>query len=296
MQTPSKANPPLWTILSLLTWTADYFKTRGVESPRAGAEILLAETLRCDRIDLYLRFDQPLHEDELARFKGLIKRRVQGEPVAYIVGKRGFWTLDLAVSESVLIPRPETECLVETALTLLPADATETTGRVLDLGTGSGAIVLSLAAERPGHRFFASDRSPDALRQAKRNAGKTGVAFFCSDWFDAVLPSATPFDLIVSNPPYIPTGEIDGLQVEVRNHEPRLALDGGRDGLSAIRRIIGGAPDRLSSGGHLLLEIGCDQGPAVERLIQQSGGYAAWSIRKDKAGRDRVLLARKGFK
>jgi release factor glutamine methyltransferase len=296
MQTPSNAAPRPWTILSVLTWTADYFKSHRVESPRTSAEILLSETLRCDRIDLYVRFDQPLQKAELARFKGLIKRRIQGEPVAYITGKRGFWTLDLAVSPSVLIPRPETECLVEAALALLPDNVSGDARRVLDLGAGSGAIVLALAAERPQHRFFASDRSPDAMHQAKKNAGAARVDFFCSDWLDALHPSAPPFHLIVSNPPYIPSADIAGLQVEVRKHEPRLALDGGRDGLSAIRRIIHGATDRLVPGGHLLLEIGSDQGPAAERIIRETGGYAPPSVKKDCAERDRVLLAQKQAK
>lgn len=295
MQTPSKANPPPWTILSLLQWTADYFKTRGVESPRTGAEILLAETLGCERIDLYVRFDQPLNEAELARFKAAIKRRVRGEPVAYITGKQGFWTLDLKVCESVLIPRPETETLVEAALALLPSDGAANPRRVLDLGTGSGAIALALAAERPGHHYSASDRSREALGQAKLNAGPSRVDFFCGDWFDPVRPGAA-FDLILSNPPYIPSGEIDGLQVEVRTYEPRLALDGGRDGLSALRRLIREAPEHLVDGGHLLLEIGWDQGPAVKTIIQETGAYDRPIIQKDDAGRDRVALVRKRAK
>jgi len=296
MQTPSKANPPPWTILSLLQWTADYFRTHRVESPRTGAEILLAETLGCDRIDLYVRFDQPLIEAELARFKAVVKRRARGEPVAYITGKQGFWTLDLSVRESVLIPRPETETLVETALALLPADAAAAPRRVLDLGTGAGAIVLALAAERPGHWYVASDRSPEALRQAQQNAGPSGVDFFCGDWFHPLRPASAPFDLILSNPPYIPTQDIDGLQVEVRAYEPRLALDGGQDGLSSLRRLIRGAPERLRAGGHLLLEIGCSQGPAVNAIIGETGAYDPPVIKKDDAGRDRVALARKRAK
>lgn len=296
MGTPSKTNPPPWTILSLLQWTADYFKTHRVESPRTGAEILLAEALGCDRIDLYVRFDQPLEAAELARFKAAVKRRVRGEPVAYITGKQGFWTLDLAVRESVLIPRPETETLVETALALLPADPAAAPRRVLDLGTGSGAIILALAAERPGHLYVASDRSPDAVRQAKENAGPSGVDFFCGDWFHPLRPAAAPFDLILSNPPYIPTKDIDGLQVEVRAYEPRLALDGGRDGLSSLRRLIREAPERLRAGGHLLLEIGCDQGPTVSAIMEETGAYDPPAVKKDDAGRDRVVSARKRAK
>lgn len=293
MQTPPPASPPPWTILRLLQWTADYFKTRRVESPRSSAEILLAEALGCDRIDLYVRFDQPLQEEELARFKGLIKRRVRGEPVAYITGKRGFWTLDLGVCESVLIPRPETETLVEAALDLLAVDPAEGPKRVLDLGTGAGAIVLALAAERPGHSFFASDRSARALLQAKANAGTAPVRFFCGDWFDPVSPAASGFDLLLSNPPYIPTADLGALQVEIRDHEPRLALDGGRDGLSAIRRLIATAPDHLCAGGHLLLEIGWDQAPAVERIVRDIPAFSPPRIRKDDAGRDRVAILQK---
>lgn len=290
MQTPSKASQPPWTILSILKWTADYFESHRVESPRANAEFLLAETLKCERIDLYVRFDQPLQEDELARFKGFIKRRVRGEPAAYITGKQGFWTLELGVCESVLIPRPETETLVEAALARLPADAGPK--KVLDLGTGSGAIVLALAAERPAHQYIASDRSFDALVQARQNDANHRVHWFCGNWFEALCPSAA-FDLIVSNPPYIPTADIDGLQTEVRDHEPRMALDGGEDGLSAIRCIVAGAPELLIPGGFLLLEIGWDQGPSVERFVRETGAFTPPIIQKDEAGRDRVVLAQK---
>ncbi len=296
MQTPPTPPKPPWTILNLLQWTAGYFKTHGVESPRTSAEILLADTLGCERIDLYVRFDQPLHDRELVRFKRRLQRRLKGEPVAYIVGKGGFWTLDLAVSGSVLIPRPETECLVEAALHRLPAGAADPPRRVLDLGTGSGAIILAMAAERPAHRFFATDRSPEALRVAQRNAGKTRVEWFCGDWFAPIHPAAPPFDMILSNPPYIPTAAIDGLQIEVHGYEPRQALDGGPDGLSALCRIIRTAPDYLRPDGHLLLEIGHDQGVAVTRLIGDIPAYAPPTLLPDEAGHDRVVVARKRAK
>lgn len=294
MKPPSKTSP--WTILDLLRWITADFRDRRIESPRASAEILLAHALGLRRIDLYIRYDQPLTPDERDRLRALVRRRRRREPVAYIVGARDFWTLTLSVNPDVLIPRPDTESLVEAALGQLPADGE--TWRVLDLGTGSGAVVLALAAERPGNRYFASDCSPAALRVAADNARRLGlekaVAFFAGDWLSPVAPppKGPGFQLIVSNPPYVATSELDGLAAEIRDHEPLSALDGGPDGLAAIDWIIRAAPDYLLPGGFLMLEIGADGAEPVRRRFERDGRYEAVTIQTDLAGHYRVAVAR----
>ncbi len=294
MQNRQKSGEPPWTILRILRWTASRFRSRNIENPRASAEILLAHALDLRRIDLYLRHDQPLMPDELGRFRELIRRRLRHEPVAYILGTRGFWTLELSLSPAVLIPRPETECLVEAALECLPKTP-ERESRILDLGTGSGAIILSLAAEQPKNCFYASDRSPAALEIAKDNAAGNGlegkIHFFCGDWF-APLKTPGGFDLILSNPPYIRSSDMDGLQPEI-SFEPRSALDGGPDGLQAIRQILLHAPDYLTEHGFLVIEIGFDQGGDVAEMAQKCGAYEQIRCIKDYAGNDRVMRMRR---
>ncbi len=296
MDNRPKPETARWTILGTLEWTASYFKSRGLESPRASAEILLAHVLGINRIDLYLRYDQPLSSRELADFKTLIKRRASGEPVAYIIGEKEFWSITLSVTTDVLIPRPETECLVERAITLLPTGNPVKPLRVLDLGTGSGAIILALASERPGHHYYACDKSLEALRLARKSAADNNldsqVEFYCGDWLSPVKENCF-FDLIVSNPPYIPTNEIDNLQIEISKFEPRVALDGGADGLLYIKTIIDSACERLSRGGVLLLEIGHDQKNAVERITTEHGGYESVEFTKDYSGIYRNALMRK---
>lgn len=282
-----------WTILRLLRWTTSYFESHKIDTPRLDAEILLAHILRMERVELYSQHDLPLCGHELARFKSLITRRARREPVAYIVGSKGFWSLELAVTSDVLIPRPETEHLVESALSLVPEDPGSAPRRILDMGTGSGAIVLALASERPGHLFFASDRSPRALDVARKNVGENGlgdaVRFFSGDWFAPLRPDGKGFDLILSNPPYIRTEDIKGLQPDVRYHEPVAALDGGEDGLDCIRHIIRSASAYLAADGHLLLEIGHDQKSAVREMARNTGRYGKIVFEKDYAGHDRVV-------
>ncbi|GBC59294.1 protein-(glutamine-N5) methyltransferase, releas e factor-specific [Desulfonema ishimotonii] len=298
MQNQTKNGEAPWTILKLLRWTTSYFKSHDIDNPRASAELLLAHALKLERIDLYVRYDQPLSGGELSRFKALIKRRGKREPIAYITGEKEFWSMPLKVSPAVLIPRPETECLVEAALAVLPDDSDgDRKKRVLELGTGSGAIILSLASERPGHRYFASDRSLSALAVARENAvrhGAEAIRFFCGDWFEALKGGGPPFDLILSNPPYIEAAEIPRLQPEIHRYEPVAALDGGTDGLDALRHIICHAPACLADGGTLILEIGYDQGDAVQSIARGCGAYYQVAVRKDYSGHDRVVLLRRG--
>jgi release factor glutamine methyltransferase len=286
-----------WTVLKLIQWTTSYFKKHSVESARASAEILLADVLDIDRVGLYVQYDRPLIQSELNIFKTLMKRRAKREPIAYILGEKEFWSLNLGCTQQVMIPRPETECLVEWALERLPESSDGARRRVLDLGTGSGAIVLALASSRPSHRFMASDISTGALKLTAQNIARFrlagNVALVCSDWMSAFKPQTSAFDLIISNPPYIPSAIIDGLQPEVARFEPRLALDGGDDGLRCIRRIIHSAHAHLAGGGELMLEIGFDQKSAVSRMIEASGLYRCHVFRKDYGGKDRVVWMKK---
>jgi release factor glutamine methyltransferase len=296
MQTPSNPIDPQWTILKILQWTTAYFKTHPIDSPRLTAEILLAHVLSAKRIDLYTRFDQPLTKDELGSFKALIRRRIRREPVAYITGNREFFGIDFDVSPFVLIPRPETEFLVEAALAHIPKTVLKPL-RILELGAGSGAVIVSLAANRPGHDYVASDISVNALKAAAGNAKKNGVSgellFFAGDLFAPLSLSACPFDLIVSNPPYIAENDLTGLEPEVRDFEPTLALDGGADGLDIIRRIISIAPSYLNQNAPLMLEIGFDQKDRVVRIVTDDGRYSPPEFIKDYGGHHRVVIMHK---
>jgi release factor glutamine methyltransferase len=284
--------PDNWTIIALLQRTTRYFEEQDLESPRLDAELLLAFALGIERIDLYLRHDQPLNPDELDRFRALVKRRKDREPVAYITGTKAFWDLDLAVSPEVLIPRPETECVVEAALAFLNTCAGRPERRILDLGTGSGAIALALARSCPEDIVVAVDRSSRALAVAHRNCRRhdlhSRVGLVAGDWADMFSATKARFDLIVSNPPYIPSREIDALQPEIARYEPRMALDGGPDGLDCLRRIIRQAPDLLRQGGALILEIGHAQYPAVQGLAESCHRYRDIACRMDYAGLQRV--------
>ena len=282
-----------WTILKLLKWTTDYFKSYGIEGPRIGAEVLLAHSLGLQRIDLYLRYDQPLGRNELVAFKQLIQRRTAREPVAYILGTKEFWSMELGVNRNVLIPRPETECLVETVLSSITADPLSGPKRVLDLGTGSGAIALALASQQPYYSYFASDFSKSAIITARQNAVRHNLddklRFFCSDWFGALKDKRQLFDIIVSNPPYIETAVIGTLQPEICKYEPLHALDGGEDGLVHLRHIIRAAHTYLIPDGRLFLEIGHNQKDALEKIVDQCGRYGQVMFTKDYSGCDRVV-------
>lgn len=291
MKTPSTTSEGPWTILSLLKWTTSYFTSHDIDNPRSTAEVLLAHVLKLKRIDLYLQYDRPMHADELAPYKALIKRRAAREPVAYITGTREFWSLDFKVNRHVLIPRPETECLVEAALKVIREGEAGKPQRLLELGTGSGAVVTALASQEPGHQYFASDISIEALGVARENSislGQAGIHFFIGDWLAPVRRDKACFDLIVSNPPYISRGDIKELQPEIHRYEPIRALDGEDDGLGCLRRIIIAAPDCLNPGGVLLLEIGYGQEEGVADIARQTGQYDEIAFDKDYSGIPRV--------
>lgn len=278
-----------WTIRSVLQWTQSYFKEKNLDTPRLDAELLIGDALKVDRVRLYMDLDRPLTDAELADIRERVRRRGKNEPVAYITGKRGFWKLDLAVDARVLIPRPDTERLVELAVEALQGREAP---RVVDVGTGSGAIALSIAQERPDAVVLAIDVSPDALAAAEANAqaaGLTRVSFARGD----VLAPAKDFrpDVILSNPPYISSGECETLMPDVRQFEPRLALDGGPDGLVIIRKLVTQAGALLTPGGALLFEIGHDQGESAAAIVQADGRFAQVAVVKDYGGKDRVVRA-----
>jgi release factor glutamine methyltransferase len=290
-----------WTILKLLNWTSNYFKSHNIDSPRSAAEILLAHALKISRIDLYLRYDQPLLSEELAEFKKLIKRRINREPVAYIVGIKEFWSMDFNVTKDVLIPRPDTESLVEAAITEISHRSAKTEDtqhplRILDAGAGSGAIILAVAANNPDHAYFAIDTSFKALRIARKNAAHHNldrkVRFFCGNWLTSLNPAVPLFDLILSNPPYIPTDTISGLMPEISKYEPKSALDGGSNGLESFSQIICNAHKHLKPHGAVILEIGHNQKEQVRKIIVDSAHYKDIMFIKDYSGHDRVVKIR----
>lgn len=295
MQNQTTARKAPWTILDLLNWTTPYFKTHHIDSPRTTAEVLLAHSLNLRRIDLYLQYDRPLSQPELKRFKKKIQRRINREPVAYIVGVKEFWSLELDVTRDVLIPRPETECLVEKALELLP-ETDASPKRILDLGTGSGAITLALASQRPFHLYFATDVSRRAIALAKKNGDRhfqdRRLHFLAGNWY-AAIKKIPLFHMILANPPYIPTGEISGLAPEIRLYEPVTALDGNADGMGCLEHIITQAPEHLLPGGHLLLEMGHDQRERVQETAERYGGFEQIVFSKDYSGYDRVVILQK---
>ncbi len=292
-----KKNLNEWTIIKILPWTESYFQNHSIDSPRLTAEILLAHSLGINRLDLYLQFDRPLQADELSCFKALIKRRAQNEPVAYITGEKGFFESDFDVEQGVLIPRPDTETLVEQALKVLDPKNNNNSKAILELGTGSGAIIISLAKANPNYAYFACDVSKAALKIAKANAKKIitdRISFFSSDWFSA-LEEKEQFDLIVSNPPYIPTADIENLEPEIQKFEPMLALDGGAEGLDCFVDILNNAHRYLVPGGVIMLEMGFDQKKGVKNIFCQYPQYESIDFIKDLAGHNRVALIKKSI-
>lgn len=283
----------IWTIRDLLAWTEDYFRRKGSETPRLDAEVLLAHALGCRRIDLYLNYDKPIEEPERAVFRELVRRRGAHEPVAYLVGRKEFFSLEFEVTRDVLIPRPDSEFVV---MTYLEHFRTQPFALVADVGTGSGNLAVTIAHEHRGARVIAVDRSQRALQVARRNAVRHAVeervSFVQADLLSA-LRHAPVFDAIVSNPPYIPSGEIENLEPGVRDFEPREALDGGPSGLDVVKRLIDQAVPRLKRGGMLILEIGAPQEDAVRQLVAKVGAFELLPTVFDYAGHPRVVAARK---
>ena len=297
MNSSGRIENDTWTILKILNWTTDYFKRHAIESPRIDAEILLSHTLGCQRIDLYVRHDQPLNDEELARFKRLIRRRAAFEPVAYITGVKEFWSLSFEVTPDVLIPRPDTERLVEAAIEYLATDNSAQSARVLELGIGSGAITISVAHELGAGRYWAMDRSLPAIRVARNNAVRNEVAnrihFLVGDWFSPLSTESALFDLIVANPPYIPSSDINHLAEDIKRFEPLSALDGGPDGLEDISAILERSHRHMLPGGVVLMEIGYDQKKAVQQYARQIDAYSSIQFLKDYGGNDRVAVVTK---
>ena len=278
-----------WTVREILNWTRDYFQKAGIVQPRLEAEILLAHVLDVDRLYLYLNPDKPLSPDERTQYRKVIKRRHAGTPLQQLTGTTSFFGLPITVDEGTFIPRPETEELLDWTLQLAPRDQ-----RIdcLDLGTGSGVIAVCLARFLPLSRVTAVDISEEALRLARRNAEINGVldsiSFLESDWLNAI---AGTFDLVVSNPPYVPVEGLDNLPKEIRQYEPRAALDGGRNGIEQIKTIIGQLPAHTHAGSIILLEIGDGQGGAVVRQFEQCG-FVGVESQHDLAGHERFVIAR----
>lgn len=285
-----------WTIRRVLDWTSVDFDKRGLDSPRLTSELLMAHALGCDRVALYLDLDRPLGAEELREVKALIARRRAREPVAYIVGSRGFYGRSFAVSPAVLVPRPDTETLVDRALELIPAGPESAGTSVLDLCTGSGILAITLAAERCELEATATDLSPEALAVARQNAEANGVEGRCrfleGDLFGALM-EPTRYALIVCNPPYIRQNDLTSLQPEIAEHEPMMALDGGEDGLDFYRRLVAEAAGRLEPGGHLLLEVGAGQAEEVLGLLEASPGLEAVGRHVDLGGIERVVEGRR---
>jgi release factor glutamine methyltransferase len=286
-------NPGRVTVLEAIRKTSEFLDSKGVDSSRLQAELLLAHVLKLPRMKLYLSFDRVLLSSEVDGFRELVRRRGRREPLQHIVGTVGFCGLEFATRPHALIPRPETETLAELGWQFLnphPAPAPA----AFDLGTGTGCLAVSLAVRCPRARIWAGDISPDALALARENASRHAVddrlQFLEGDGFSPLPPEAR-FDLIVSNPPYIPSAEIQTLQIEVRDHDPRAALDGGIDGLDFYRRLAAEAGAFLNAGGRLMVEFGDGQAPALRDLFS-AGYWVVEAIRQDASMRDRFLIAR----
>lgn len=291
------SHPDAWTIKRLLTWTTDYLKQRGSETPRLDAEILLAEAIGCDRIELYTSFEEEPGEAARDRFRGSVKRRAAGEPVAYIVGKKEFYSLTFSVNRHVLIPRPETELLVVESLDFLKTLSLEKAPVFgCDVGTGSGAIAVALLRHAPKLQMTAIDRSGETLEVARKNAIEHDVAGRV-EWREGDLmgdmAEEPTFHLIVSNPPYVSRREYQELPAEVKEYEPKTALEAGPTGTELIERLLPQALPRLFPGGALLVEISPMIADRVVRLFEHQRGFEEIQVVKDLSQRPRVVRARR---
>ena len=281
--------PTEWTVRDVLDWTKGYFQEAGIEKSRLDAEILLAHTLEMERIELYLEPNRPVSQEELNEYKPLIKKRKGGVPLQYITGQVNFMGLTLRVDKRALIPRPETEELIEE---LISNHRESENLRVLDLGTGSGAISIALAKFLVRPTILATDVDVSALELAKENAElnevEDRIEFRQSNWFDSIDGS---FDLIVTNPPYVAADELEDLSPKIKDQEPTIALDGGEDGMEDIAHILQNAPSYLTTSGCLYMEIGHEQGDLVREVLEDDTNYRSKEIMKDSGGRERILIA-----
>ena len=299
-----------WTIKETLSWAEEYLQSHGVPDCKAEAEYLLSHLLNCKRSGLYLNHDKAIAIDEFQRFMGWLNRRIAREPSQYIIGEQEFWGLEFKITRDVLIPRPETEILVEEAVktiydlrfTIYDCSFENRKPKIenpvlLDLCTGSGCIAITLAKEIPQSTVYAVDVSEKAMDVARENAERHGVAdkihFLKGDLFEPLNGVDITFDLIVSNPPYISKKTMKELQPEIRDYEPQTALCGGDDGLDFYRRIIAEAPNYLTKRGHLILEMGYGQAEEIKKLIKQNKTFEHIDIKKDFAGIDRVIKAQR---
>jgi len=288
-----------WTVRRILEWTTGFFTRKKIDSPRLSAELLLSHVLSSPRIKLYTDYERPLADKELAQMRGLVQRAAEEEPIAYLTGRAHFFNLEFEVTRDVLIPRPDTETLVENVLQLARNQAGFEAPRVLDLCTGSGCIAAAVAKHLKASNVVATEISPAAAAVAKRNVERLGLADRVTveegDLFEPVskLVDVRPFDLVVSNPPYIPTAQLPTLDRSVRDYEPLQALDGGPDGLTLHRRILAESPARLRPGGRVYLEIAFDQGELAKEVAAGYDDFDDVRLLKDHGGRDRVLTARR---
>ena len=286
---------PVWTIMKILNWTKQHFEAKGVENPRLDAEVLLCAVLKCERIKLYTEFDKPLSEEERDKMRSYVERRAKHEPLAYIIGERAFMRNNFMVPPATLVPRPETELLVESLVKAAPMLRADGAVKALDIGTGSGAIIVSLLDYLPAAVGVGVDISNEALAVAKENAAAIGVdkrvAFRQSDLFSNV-PVEKKFDIIVSNPPYITAQEMTALDRSVDAYEPHLALYGGADGLDFYRAMAQRPAFLLASGGLLFAECGWKQGEQAAQLFRQAG-WKNVHLREDLAGIPRIICAEK---
>lgn len=286
------------TVLEVIQKSTEFLTKKGVDSPRLQVELMLAHVLKMKRMALYLNFEKPLSQEHTDALREMVKRRGQHEPLQHILGSTSFCGLEVEVNRNVLVPRPETEMLAELGWQFLNSITTANPTAqpiAMDYGTGSGCIAIALAANSQKAQILAVDISPDALELARKNAAQhqlnTRITFYLGDGFSA-LPAETKLDLIVSNPPYIPSAEIATLDPEVKDFDPRLALDGGPDGLDFYRRLARDAQSRLQPGGRMMLEFGDGQADAIRKLFENEK-WVVEAIKADYSGRLRILIARR---
>lgn len=287
-----------WTIKQLLDWITQYFDDNNIDSARLSAELLLAEILQMQRIELYTNFDKLVQQAQRDKLRDLVKRCGAGEPLQYLIGRCEFYSMAVKVTPDCLIPRPETELLVERAIEFLRA-GDGAVKHVCDLCSGSGCIAVAIGKNFENAHIIATDISDTALAVAAENVARyeleNKVELLCGDLFDPIIDQldGAEFDLIVTNPPYVSTDEFEALEEKIKNHEPSIALHAGADGLDVYRRIIADVGKHLKAGGALMMEIGCNQGQAIRDLLAQAEIFGEITIEKDLSDNDRIVTARK---